>query len=152
MKYNSGTKPGMGDPYWYEWSVGLKYVIQMLNPDSGIEYVELQADVALGLDDVVVSYVDGMTGLMKNVDLIVSRAGASTLSEIIALGLPSILIPSPYVANNHQYRNAMDLVNSSAAIMIEEKDLKGDILVRKIDETESSGLMRLLIPVVLSSN
>ena len=30
MKYNSGTKPGMGDPYWYEWSVGLKYVIQML--------------------------------------------------------------------------------------------------------------------------
>lgn len=59
MKYNSGTKPGMGDPYWYEWSVGLKYVIQMLNPDSGIEYVELQADVALGLDDVVVSFVDG---------------------------------------------------------------------------------------------
>ena len=82
----------------------------------------------------VVPYVDGLTGLMKNVDLIVSRAGASTMSEIIALELPSILIPSPYVANNHQYKNAMDLVNIGASIMIEEKDLKGDILVRKIDE------------------
>ena len=59
MKYTSGTKPGMGDPYWYEWSVGLKYVIQMLNPDNGIEYVELQADVSLGLDDVVITYSDG---------------------------------------------------------------------------------------------
>ncbi len=82
----------------------------------------------------VVPYVDGMTGLMKNVDLIVSRAGASTLSEIIALKLPSILIPSPYVANNHQYKNALDLVNSGSSVMIEEKNLKGDVLVRKIDE------------------
>ena len=75
---------------------------------------------------------------MKNASLIVSRAGASTLSEIIALGLPSILIPSPYVANNHQYKNALDLVNSSAAVMIEEKNLTGDILVRKIDEILSN--------------
>ena len=85
----------------------------------------------------VVPYVDGMTGLMKNVSLIVSRAGASTLSEIIALEIPSILIPSPYVANNHQYKNAMDLVNADAALMIEEKDLNGDILVKKIDEVLS---------------
>lgn len=82
----------------------------------------------------VVPYIDGMTGLMKNTSLIVSRAGASTMSEIIALELPSILIPSPYVANNHQYKNALDLVNSGGSVMIEEKDLKGDILVRKIDE------------------
>ena len=82
----------------------------------------------------VVPYVDGMTGLMKNTDLIVSRAGASTISEIVALGIPSILIPSPYVANNHQFKNAMDLVKNKSALMIEEKDLNGDILVRKIDE------------------
>ena len=82
----------------------------------------------------VVPYIDGMTGLMKNTSLIVSRAGASTMSEIIALELPSILIPSPYVANNHQYKNALDLVNAGGSVMIEEKDLKGDILVRKIDE------------------
>ena len=71
---------------------------------------------------------------MKKTDLIVSRAGARTLSDIIALNLPSILIPSPYVPNNHQYKNALDLINNDACILIEEKDLKGDILVRNIDE------------------
>lgn len=82
----------------------------------------------------VVPYIDSMTRIMKNTDLIVTRAGASTLSEIIALDLPSILIPSPYVPNNHQYKNALDLVNNDAAILIEEKDLKGDIIVRNIDK------------------
>ena len=71
---------------------------------------------------------------MKKTDIIVSRAGASTLSEIMSLEVPSILIPSPYVAENHQFKNAMDLINNNAALMIEEKDLKGDILVRTIDE------------------
>ena len=75
-----------------------------------------------------------MTRIMKNTDLIVTRAGASTLSEIIALDLPSILIPSPYVPNNHQYKNALDLVNEGAAILVEEKDLKGNIIVRNIDK------------------
>ena len=81
----------------------------------------------------VVPYVEGLTGVMKNCDLVVSRAGASTISEFVALEKPSILIPSPYVANNHQYKNAMDLVNQEAALIIEEKDLKEDILVNKID-------------------
>jgi len=79
-------------------------------------------------------YVDNMTRIMKKADLMVSRAGASTLSEIIALNIPSILIPSPYVPNNHQYKNALDLINNNACALIEEKDLKGDILVRTIDE------------------
>ena len=57
----------------------------------------------------VVPYVDNLAGLMKNAYLIISRAGASTISEILALKIPSILIPSPYVANNHQYYNALDL-------------------------------------------
>jgi len=82
----------------------------------------------------IVPFIENMTRIMKNIDLIVTRAGASTLSEIIALDLPSILIPSPYVPNNHQYKNAIDLVNSNAAILVEEKDLKGDILVREIDK------------------
>ena len=72
--------------------------------------------------------------MMKNADLIVTRCGATTLSEIIALNIPSILIPSPYVPDNHQYKNGMDLVNKGGAVMIEEKNLKGDILVRTIDE------------------
>lgn len=82
----------------------------------------------------VYPYVSGLTSLMKKTDLMVSRAGASTLSEIMALHVPSILIPSPYVTNNHQFKNAMGLVEEKAAMLLEEKDLKGDILVRMIDE------------------
>ena len=59
MIYTDKTKPGMGDPYWYEWSVGQQYIIDMLNPDNKILYVELQANVQLGLDDVVVTYENG---------------------------------------------------------------------------------------------
>lgn len=81
----------------------------------------------------LVPYIENMTRIMKNTDLMVTRAGASTLSEIIALKVPSIIIPSPYVPDNHQYKNAIDLVKNNAAVMIEEHQLKGDILVRKID-------------------
>lgn len=58
MNYSAETKPGMADPYWYEWSVGQQYIIDMLNPDNNIKCVELQANVKLGLDDVVVTYKD----------------------------------------------------------------------------------------------
>ena len=81
----------------------------------------------------VVPYIDNMTRIMKKTDVMVSRAGASTLSEIIALKVPSILIPSPYVPDNHQYKNAIDLVEKDAAILIEEKDLTGELLIEKID-------------------
>ena len=71
----------------------------------------------------ILPYLDNLAGLFKDTDILITRAGASTLSEIIALTVPSILIPSPFVPNNHQYKNAMDLVNNNAALMIEEKDL-----------------------------
>lgn len=51
--------PGIADPYWYEWYVGLKYVIEMLNPDSGIECVVFQCESYDVIDDVVVEYKDG---------------------------------------------------------------------------------------------
>ena len=78
-------------------------------------------------------FINNLTSLMKKVDVMVSRAGASTISEIVALKVPTIFIPSPYVANNHQYLNALDLKEKEAAILIEEKNLTGDILINKID-------------------
>lgn len=59
MNNRPESKAGYADPYWYEWYVGLLYIIDMLNSDNEIEYVELQADVSLGLDDVVVTYKNG---------------------------------------------------------------------------------------------
>lgn len=82
----------------------------------------------------IVPFYEGLPRVLKRTDLIITRAGASTLSEIIALEIPSILIPSPYVANNHQYFNAKVLVDNKAAEMILEKDLKDDILLNKVDE------------------
>jgi UDP-N-acetylglucosamine--N-acetylmuramyl-(pentapeptide) pyrophosphoryl-undecaprenol N-acetylglucosamine transferase len=82
----------------------------------------------------IVPYVDNLSGLMKDFDLIVSRAGASSVAEITSLRLPSILIPSPYVANNHQFYNAESIVKSGAGYMIEEHDLNADILNDTINE------------------
>jgi UDP-N-acetylglucosamine--N-acetylmuramyl-(pentapeptide) pyrophosphoryl-undecaprenol N-acetylglucosamine transferase len=80
----------------------------------------------------VINFYENLTKVMKVSDIIISRAGASTLSEIIALDLPSILIPSPYVPDNHQYKNAMDLVNKDAALLLEEKDFNVDTLKEMI--------------------
>lgn len=82
----------------------------------------------------ILPYLDNLAGLFKDTDILVTRAGASTLSEIIALKVPSILIPSPFVPNNHQYKNAVDLVNNNAALMIEEKDLTFDNLIDNINK------------------
>lgn len=80
----------------------------------------------------VEGYVD-QGKLLPYLDLIVARAGASTITEIAAFKLPSILIPSPFVANNHQYFNAKALYDKDATIMFEEKDVSAKALIEKID-------------------
>ena len=81
----------------------------------------------------IIPFYEGLPSIMKKSDLMVTRAGASTLSEIIALRLPSIIIPSPFVANNHQFINAKDLVKSGGAEMIEEKDLDSGVLFKCVN-------------------
>ena len=78
-------------------------------------------------------YIDNMPECMAAADLVICRAGAITLSEIQAMGKPAILIPSPNVAENHQYHNAMALVNAGAAEIIEESDLSGEAVIAKAD-------------------
>lgn len=79
-------------------------------------------------------YIHDMPVCLAAADLVISRAGAMTLSEIQATGKASILIPSPNVAENHQYHNAMALVNRGAAEIVEEKDLTGDVLWEKVQK------------------
>lgn len=79
-------------------------------------------------------YIKNMTDVMANVDLLIARAGATSIAEFTALGLPGILIPSPYVTNDHQTKNAQSLVNAGAAKMIADADLTGDKLVEAVDE------------------
>lgn len=78
-------------------------------------------------------YIDNMDVCMAAADLVIGRAGASSLSEIEAMGKASILIPSPYVAENHQYHNAMTLKRLGAAEIIEEKDLTPEKLIETVE-------------------
>lgn len=82
----------------------------------------------------VFPYIKDMPQLFQNVDLVVCRSGATTLTELTALGLASILIPSPYVTNNHQEANARSLVDQGAASMILEKELNAQTMLAEIDE------------------
>lgn len=80
----------------------------------------------------VLTYIDNMPQCLSAADLVIGRAGAMTLTEIEAKAKASILIPSPNVAENHQFHNAMALVNRGAAEIIEEKDLTGELLWEKV--------------------
>ena len=96
-------------------------------------YAELNNNLIVPKSTKIVPFFDNLPSLMKSADLIISRAGASTIAEIMATRTPSILIPRPYVANNHQYYNALDLVNQKISYLIEEKDLNKETLIEAID-------------------
>ncbi len=96
-------------------------------------YADLNNNLIVPNSTKIVPFFDNLPSLMKSADLIISRAGASTIAEIMATKTPSILIPSPYVANNHQYYNALDLVDKKISYLIEEKDLNKDSLIDAID-------------------
>lgn len=76
----------------------------------------------------IVPYIDDMSTYLKAADVVICRAGAMTLSEIAAASCPAILIPSPNVTGNHQYKNAKHLEREGAALMMEECDLTADSL------------------------
>lgn len=87
-------------------------------------------------------YIYDMDKCLAAADIIICRSGASTLSEIEAIGKASILIPSPNVSENHQYHNAMTLVNANAAKIIEEKDLTNEKLIEIVNELLDNKALR----------
>ncbi|MDD6255770.1 MAG: undecaprenyldiphospho-muramoylpentapeptide beta-N-acetylglucosaminyltransferase [Eubacteriales bacterium] len=94
------------------WATGKRYYKEIMaaeHPEAeNIKYME---------------YINDMPRYLRACDLVVSRSGALTVSEITACGRPSIMIPSPYVTNNHQYYNAMVVADRGGAVVIEEKNL-----------------------------
>lgn len=81
----------------------------------------------------IVPFIHNMQEILPIVDVVVGRAGATSIAEINALGLPSILIPSPYVTNNHQEKNARVLVEHGASILIKESELTSKQLIESLD-------------------
>ena len=79
-----------------------------------------------GLD--VREYIHDMATVMAAADLVLCRGGASTVSELTALGKPAVMVPSPYVTNNHQEKNCRILERHGGAVVLLEPELTGDVL------------------------
>jgi UDP-N-acetylglucosamine--N-acetylmuramyl-(pentapeptide) pyrophosphoryl-undecaprenol N-acetylglucosamine transferase len=87
---------------------------------------------ATGFTPDVLEFITDMSAAYARADLVVCRSGATTLAELTVCQKPSILIPFPFAADNHQVINARSLVEAGAAVMIEERDLTGELLAREI--------------------
>lgn len=116
--------------YFTNKSYQVIYVTGEVHYDSVMEKAN---QLALGENIIIKPFIHNMPEVLSAVDLVVSRAGATTLAEITALGLPSILIPSPYVTANHQEMNARSLSNHDAAVLLLERDLNSEVLVKHIE-------------------
>ena len=101
---------------------------------TGKSYYDEFKKINLSKNVKIVPFLENMINLLKKTDLIISRAGASTIAEITAIGLPSILVPSPYVTNNHQYLNAKELEDYKASKLVSEKDFCPEVIVSLVDD------------------
>lgn len=104
---------------------------------AGVSLIdEIGKEIDLGSNPQIMlrEYINDMDRCLAAADLVVCRAGASSLSEIQALGKPSILVPYPYAAENHQYYNAKTMSDRDAAILIEEKDFTGERLLSEVEK------------------
>tara|TARA_B100000029_G_scaffold105634_1_gene96234 strand:+ start:627 stop:1715 length:1089 start_codon:yes stop_codon:yes gene_type:complete len=82
----------------------------------------------------IFSFVDNMPYLYDTANLVVSRSGAMTVSELLQFNRPAIFIPFKFAADNHQYYNAKTLTDSLSSVVIEEKDVNSNLLFKKVDE------------------
>ncbi|WP_251549065.1 undecaprenyldiphospho-muramoylpentapeptide beta-N-acetylglucosaminyltransferase [Neobacillus muris] len=113
---------------------GKPYQVLYVTGDVHFENVKKEVDLVGNPKNVVIKpFIHNMPEVLAGIDLVVSRAGATTLAEITSLGIPSILIPSPYVTNNHQEKNARSLGDQGAAVVLLEKDLTSNSLVSQMD-------------------
>lgn len=116
-------KLGRQSPVQMLFGTGERNYEQVLGQLGGTEIAE---------DIKIVPYINNMNEVMAAADLVVSRSGAITLSEIAALGKPSVLIPSPNVVRNHQEQNAREFERVGGAAVVLEKDMSGDVIYDKI--------------------
>ena len=100
---------------------------------TGKNYYEEYKQLNVPKNVFLFPFMDNLNELLKSTDLCVSRAGATTIAELTAIGLPSILVPSPFVTHNHQLMNAKELENINASVIVEEKDFDQKIILESID-------------------
>ncbi|MGX7195595.1 undecaprenyldiphospho-muramoylpentapeptide beta-N-acetylglucosaminyltransferase [Enterococcus olivae] len=119
---------------------------QLLYASGERYYQEIEESIGMSKDAFsnisIHPYIDRMTEVMANCELLIGRAGATSIAEFTGLGLPAILIPSPYVTNDHQTKNAMSLVHAGAVKMIADSDLTEENLVVAVDTIMNDEVLR----------
>lgn len=105
------------------WQCGKKYYDQLSSLINEADYPNMK----------LLSYIDNMPAAYGAADLVLTRAGAGTCSELMIIGKPSILVPSPNVAGDHQTKNAKSMVENGASLLIPESELK-DSITEKIEQ------------------
>ena len=100
--------------------------MRIIHQTGDRDYDEVrQAYEREGVEAEVYRFIQDMDRAYGAADLVLCRAGATTLFELMALGKPAILVPYPYAANDHQTLNAKTLVDAGAALMVADGDLNG---------------------------
>ena len=93
----------------------------------------------------MLDYLDDMASALAAADLVVARAGATSIAEITALGLPSVLVPYPYATDDHQTKNAASLVAHGAAVLVADAELDGqrfgDVVAGLLGDAEARATM-----------
>ena len=123
-----------------KWHTGKKLAINHIHGYGGMGRETFpkamkEAGIPLKSDRLrITEYINDMDICLAAADLVICRSGASTLAELQAAGKASILIPSPIVAGNHQYHNAMVLGNAGAAVVIEQKDVTKERMIAEIEK------------------
>ena len=117
--------------------------IRVIHAAGSREYASVRAEFeARGLDKYknleLSEYIYNMPQVMSAADVVISRAGAMTVSELALKRKNCILVPSPYVTNNHQYKNAKVLADANAAVLLCEKELTAELLDRELNGLFSS--------------
>ncbi len=109
--------------------------LRIILQSGSLEHEELAREFAQsGLDGEVVPFIHDMPGAFAKADLVIGRSGAGGVNEIAAAGMPSVLVPFPFAADNHQQRNAETLAHAGAARMILDRDINGARLFHEIEE------------------
>jgi UDP-N-acetylglucosamine--N-acetylmuramyl-(pentapeptide) pyrophosphoryl-undecaprenol N-acetylglucosamine transferase len=112
--------------------------VRWIHQTGGQDFPEISAEFAKsGVDGEVTPFLDNMPQSFLAADLVVSRSGAGAVAELAAAGKPSILVPFPYAADDHQLRNAEAMVRAGAAVLIQDRDLTGPTLFGAVKELAS---------------
>ncbi|MCR5152115.1 MAG: undecaprenyldiphospho-muramoylpentapeptide beta-N-acetylglucosaminyltransferase [Prevotella sp.] len=122
------------------WQTGKYYINEVRQKLEGKELPMLK----------VTDFISDMGTAYKAADLVISRAGAGSISEFCLIGKPVILVPSPNVAENHQWKNAMALVNKDAAIMVEDSDAPAQLLPKAVDTVQNEETLKKLSKNILT--